>query len=58
MRRTGITTMLCLGMNEQLVRKISGHSANSKEFYKYVSYAQSYLDNEINIVHEKLVKAA
>lgn len=54
MRRTAITTMLSLGMNEQAVRKISGHSANSKEFYRYVSFAQAYLDKEIDLVHEKL----
>jgi len=54
MRRTAITTMLSLGMNEQVVRKISGHAPNSKEFYRYVSFAQAYLDKEIDIVHEKL----
>jgi integrase len=32
MRRTAITTMLCLGMPEHVVRKISGHGAMSKEF--------------------------
>src|SRR5690606_7025564 len=36
MRRTAITTMLCLGMPEQLVRKISGHAPGGKEFYRYV----------------------
>lgn len=54
MRRTGITTMLSLGMNEQAVRKISGHAANSKEFYRYVSFAQAYLDTQIDQVHERL----
>lgn len=56
MRRTGITVMLSLGMNEIMVRKISGHSAGSKEFYRYVSFAQAYMDNEIDMVHEKFVK--
>lgn len=42
MRRTAITTLLTLGMPEQIVRKISGHSVNSKEFYKYVKYSESY----------------
>jgi integrase len=46
MRRTAISTMLCLGMNEQMVRKISGHSPNGKEFYRYVFWAQTYQDNE------------
>lgn len=44
MRRTAITTMLSLGMPEQVVRKISGHSPAGKEFYRYVSWAQSYQD--------------
>lgn len=56
MRRTAITTMLSLGMNEQMVRKISGHAANSKEFYRYVSFAQTYVDLEIDMVHDKLSK--
>jgi integrase len=54
MRRTAITTMLLLGMNETLVRKISGHAPNSKEFYKYVSYSQKFLDTETDSVFEKL----
>lgn len=54
MRRTAITTMLSLGMKEQMVRKISGHAPGSKEFYRYVSFAQTYLDNEIDLVHKKL----
>ncbi len=55
MRRTAITTMIILGMNESLVRQISGHASNSKEFYRYVKYAQTYIDNEINKVHELMV---
>lgn len=54
MRRSAITTMLSLGMNEQMVRKISGHSAGSKEFYRYVAFAQTYIDTEIDLVHQKL----
>jgi site-specific recombinase XerD len=54
MRRTAITTMLCLGMPEQLVRKISGHSPNGKEFYRYVLWAQTYQDQESEKVFEKL----
>lgn len=54
MRRTAITNMLSLGVNEQLVRKISGHAANSKEFYKYVSFAQTYIDNEVKMMHQKM----
>jgi len=54
MRRTAITTMLCLGMPEQLVRKISGHSTNGKEFYRYVLWAQTYQDQESEKMFEKL----
>lgn len=54
MRRTAITTMLSLGVPEQIVRKISGHSPGSKEFYRYVSWAQSYLDKETEKMFEKL----
>lgn len=56
MRRTAITTMLSLGMNEQVVRKISGHAANSKEFYKYVAFSQSFQDTETDKMFERLMK--
>lgn len=58
MRRTAITTMLMLGMKEHVVRKISGHADNSKSFYRYVNLVQSYLDNEVDEVFNKLVKVA
>ena len=54
MRRTAITTMLILGMPEHLVRNISGHTGNSSSFYRYVYFAQSYIDQEIEKVHNKL----
>lgn len=54
MRRTAITTMLMLGMKEPAVKKISGHTDNSKHFYRYVNLVQSYLDNEVDVVFEKL----
>jgi integrase len=54
MRRTAITTMLSLGMPEQVVRKISGHAPGSKEFYRYVSWAQSYQDQETEKMFEQL----
>ncbi len=54
MRRSAITTMLSLGVKEQMVRQISGHSANSKEFFRYVSFAQTYIDAEIDMFHTKL----
>jgi integrase len=54
MRRTAITTMLSLGVPEQVVRKISGHAPGSKEFYRYVLWAQTYQDQETEKVFEKL----
>jgi len=54
MRRTAITTMLSLGLPETIVRKISGHAPGSKEFYRYVLWAQSYQDIETEKVFEKL----
>lgn len=54
MRRTAITNMLCLGMPENLVRQISGHAPNSKEFYRYVRLSQKYIDSETEKFHEKL----
>lgn len=54
MRRTAITTMLSLGMPEQLVRRISGHAPNSKEFFRYVSWAQTYQDQETERMFEQL----
>ena len=54
MRRTAITTMLMLGMPEHLVRKISGHAANSKEFFRYVLLSQSFIDDETDRMFDKL----
>jgi site-specific recombinase XerD len=54
MRRTAITTMLSLGVSEQVVRKISGHAPGSKEFYRYVLWAQTYQDQEVDRMFEKL----
>ncbi len=54
MRRTAITLYLSLGMPEQLVRRISGHSPNSKEFFRYVKISEEILDKEISKVHSKL----
>ena len=41
MRRTAITTMLMVGMKEHVVKQISGHSNDSKSFYRYVNLVQS-----------------
>ena len=51
MRRTAITNLLILGMPELLVRQISGHSPGSKAFYRYVTFAQNYVDTAIDKVH-------
>jgi integrase len=56
MRRTAITNLLSEGLNEQMVRQISGHAANSKEFFRYVAFAQTFIDTEIDKVHERLSK--
>lgn len=54
MRKTAITTMLNLGMPEHIVRKISGHAANSREFYRYVQMAQNVIDKESDKVFEQI----
>lgn len=54
MRRTGITTLLRMGMPDYLVRKISGHAAGSKEFFRYAQLAQSYLDEKTDEAFQKL----
>lgn len=54
MRRTAITTMLSLGVPEQVVRKISGHSPSGHAFYRYVLWAQTYQDQEMEIMFAKL----
>ncbi len=55
MRRTAITTLLILGVPELVVRKISGHSIGSKEFYKYIAIANDYGNNKIAEAYQKLV---
>jgi integrase len=54
MRRTAITNMLRMKVPEQIVRKISGHTANSAEFYKYVDFAQNYLDEHTEEYFKKM----
>ena len=58
MRRTAITTLLIMGVPENVVRKISGHAPMSKEFYKYVSIAQEYLSFEVKKAFKKLVEGS
>ncbi len=54
MRRTAITTLLTMGVPENIVRKISGHAPGSREFYKYVGLAQEYLNQEVLKAFKKL----
>lgn len=56
MRRTAISTLLIMGVPEPVVRRISGHSANSKEFYRYVVIAQDYLNKHVLEAYDKLLK--
>ncbi|MBY0479429.1 MAG: tyrosine-type recombinase/integrase [Chitinophagaceae bacterium] len=55
MRKTGITFLLALGMPEYVVRKISGHAAHSPSFFRYVNFAQSFINEELNTAHSKLL---
>lgn len=55
MRRTAITTLLLMGVEENMVRTISGHSPGSKEFYKYVAVVQSYLNQQVISAYDKLL---
>lgn len=57
MRRTAITTMLMHGVPEIVVRKISGHSATSPAFQRYINVVQSYQDNELEKHFARLSKA-
>jgi integrase len=54
MRRSGISLMLQLGMKENLIRRISGHAPNSKEFYRYIRIAQQVQDVESERVHRQI----
>jgi integrase len=55
MRRTAITTLLMLGVDEATVRRISGHAPGSREFYRYVVVVQDYLNSQVKAAHEKLM---
>ena len=56
MRRTCITTMLTSGMPEYIVRKVSGHTSDSKAFFRYVTLAQSLMDKEIDKMHNHFLR--
>lgn len=55
MRRTAITTLLMLGVDEATVRRISGHAPGSRVFYRYVVVVQDYLNSQVKAAHEKLI---
>ena len=57
MRRTAITTLLLLGVEETFVRHISGHAPGSKEFYRYVVVVQDYLNVKVKEAHKRLLCA-
>jgi len=57
MRRTAITTLLLMGVDETSVRRISGHAPGSKEFYRYVILVQDYLNAKVKEAHKKLLEA-
>jgi integrase len=54
MRRIAITSLLTLGVPEQIVRRLSGHAPGSKEFFRYVALAQDYSNTEIVKAQAKL----
>ncbi len=56
LRRTAITTLLLLGVDEAVVRTISGHAPGSKEFYRYVAFVQGYLDKQVINAHKLLLE--
>ena len=55
MRRTSITTLLLMGVDENSVRRISGHAPGSTEFYRYVVVVQEYLNKKVKEAFLKLL---
>jgi hypothetical protein len=43
------------GVPELVVKKISGHSGDSKSFYRYVDLVQSYIDISVERHFEMVV---
>ncbi len=56
MRRTAITTLLLMGVDEISVRRISGHAPGSREFFRYVVVVQDYLNAKVRKAHQKLLE--
>jgi integrase len=55
MRRTAITTLLLLGVDENSVRQLSGHAPGSREFYRYVALVQDYLNDRVKKAQARLI---
>jgi integrase len=55
MRRTAITTLLLLGVDENSVRQLSGHATGSREFYRYVALVQDYLNDRVKKAQARLI---
>lgn len=56
MRRTAITTLLMMGVPEQVVRRLSGHAPGSKEFYRYIALAEDYMHNHVRNAYVQLME--
>ena len=56
MRRTAITTMLMHGVQETIVKQVSGHTKGSKSFYRYVAFVQPFMDVEIDKHFEQMAR--
>lgn len=56
MRRTAITTLLLMGLDETSVRRISGHAPGSKEFYRYVVVVQDFLNARVKEAYFRLLR--
>lgn len=52
-RKTAISVMLAFGIPESIVKKASGHSANSKAFARYVGFVETMFDEKINDFQNK-----
>lgn len=55
MRRTAITCLLMMGLEEAVVRRVSGHAPGSKEFHRYVVLSQTYINKKLIEAQEKLL---
>jgi integrase len=56
MRRTGITSLLMMGLSEVEVKSISGHSLNSDDFPKYVKIAERFISKKSADAWGKIAK--